>query len=55
MHAILRDVVAFANTNGGTIYVGVAPNPKSPIVGVDSSDAAIEELRTCLLYTSRCV
>lgn len=46
MHAILRDVVAFANTNGGTIYVGVAPNPKSPIVGVDSSDAAIEELRT---------
>ena len=26
----MRDVVGFANTNGGTIYVGVSPNRKTP-------------------------
>ena len=24
-HAILADVCAFANTNGGTVYVGISP------------------------------
>jgi hypothetical protein len=34
LKAILRDVVAFANTNGGTIYVGASANTKVPIAGV---------------------
>jgi len=38
--AILRDVVAFANTNGGTIYIGVGSKPKSPVVGVDHPEEA---------------
>lgn len=43
---ILADVVAFANTNGGTIYVGVAPQTRIPPKGVDNPDEAISELRT---------
>jgi hypothetical protein len=38
--AILRDVVAFANTNGGTVYIGVGSKPKSPVVGVDHPEEA---------------
>lgn len=45
MHAILRDVVAFANTNGGTIYVGVPSNAKAAVTGVDNPDASLSELR----------
>lgn len=45
LHAIMRDVVAFANTNGGTIYVGVSPNTRVPVRGIDKPDEAITELR----------
>lgn len=45
LHAILCDVVAFANTNGGTIYVGVSSNPKVPPKGIESPQAAMDELR----------
>ena len=43
MHAVLRDVVAFANTNGGTIYVGLSPNLKVKPVGFKDPDAAVAE------------
>jgi len=43
--AILRDIVAFANTNGGTIYVGVSSNPRAPAIGVDNPEEAIAELK----------
>ncbi|MHB1293405.1 MAG: RNA-binding domain-containing protein [Anaerolineae bacterium] len=46
MHAIVRDAVAFANTNGGTIYVGANPNAKVPVVGVDKPEEAIETIRS---------
>jgi hypothetical protein len=46
MHAILRDVVAFANTNGGTIYVGVSPNMRQAPKGVEDPQEAIREMRT---------
>jgi len=36
LHAVLRDVVAFGNTNGGTIYLGVSPNPKLPLKGLET-------------------
>jgi hypothetical protein len=45
LNAILRDIVAMANTNGGTIYVGVKADPKTPPVGVDDLDGAIVALR----------
>jgi len=44
MHAILRDVVAFANTNGGTIYVGLSPNTKVKPVGLKDPDPAMAEM-----------
>jgi hypothetical protein len=31
---ILEDICAMANTNGGTVYVGLDPDPKEPIVGI---------------------
>ena len=40
LRAILRDVVAFANINGGTIYVGVGSKPRSPVPGVDRPEEA---------------
>lgn len=45
LHAILRDVVAFANTNGGTIWIGVNPNAKVAMTGIDKPQSAIDELR----------
>jgi hypothetical protein len=43
--AIINDVAAFANTNGGTVYVGVAANPKTPVKGVDKPEEAVEIIR----------
>jgi PHP family Zn ribbon phosphoesterase len=45
LYAIIADVVAFANTNGGTIYVGVSSNPKTPPTGIDNPKEAIALLR----------
>lgn len=45
LFTILSDVVAFANTHGGTIYLGVGMNPGPPL-GVDDVEQAIGELRT---------
>ncbi|HNR96280.1 MAG: Divergent AAA domain protein [Chloroflexi bacterium ADurb.Bin180] len=40
LQAILRDVVAFANTNGGTLYVGASAKKGSQVSGVDRPDEA---------------
>ncbi|NPV09429.1 MAG: transcriptional regulator [Anaerolineae bacterium] len=45
LHAILRDVVAFANTNGGTTYVGVSGRPSAPVKGVDRVEEAMATLK----------
>jgi hypothetical protein len=45
LYAIIADVVAFANTNGGTIYVGVSSNLKTPPTGIDNSKEAIAILK----------
>lgn len=42
---VLADVCAFANTNGGTIYLGVNANPKRPPVGIENVSKAIEQVR----------
>lgn len=41
---ILRDICAMANTNGGTIYVGVSAEPKVKPVGVREPTRVIERL-----------
>ena len=45
---ILEDVVALANTNGGTLYIGASSNVKRPVVGVDRPDHASTELRAAI-------
>ena len=43
---ILRDVSAMANTNGGTIYIGISADPKEKPVGVREPGKVIERLYT---------
>ena len=45
LYAIISDVCAMANTNGGTLYLGVGPDPKAPVAGVESAAAAIRQLQ----------
>jgi hypothetical protein len=45
---ILRDICAMANTNGGTIYIGVSDDSKQPPLGIREVDKAIETLRTTI-------
>jgi len=46
LYAIIADVAAMANTNGGTIYIGVSANPKVAPVGVDNPEAAAQMLES---------
>jgi hypothetical protein len=46
LHAIICDVCAFANTNGGTIYLGVSSNVKSPTTGIENPTETINTLKT---------
>ncbi len=46
LHAILRDVVAMANTNGGTVYVGVKADPRTLPLGIPDLDEAVATLKT---------
>jgi hypothetical protein len=43
---VLRDVVAFANSGGGTIFVGASAAEKRPVHGVEDADSAAEALRS---------
>ncbi len=45
LYAVVADVCAFANTNGGTVYVGVGANPKQPPVGVDQAEQDAQTLK----------
>ncbi|MFB0534797.1 MAG: RNA-binding domain-containing protein, partial [Anaerolineae bacterium] len=45
LHAVVCDVVAFANANGGVIYVGAHADPKVPPVGIHNPEEAIGILR----------
>lgn len=45
LYAIIADVCAFSNTNGGTLYVGVSPNPKAKPTGVDDINEALAQLK----------
>jgi PHP family Zn ribbon phosphoesterase len=43
-YAIIADVCAFANTNGGTLYIGINTDPKKPVVGVPEPEQATAQL-----------
>lgn len=46
LHAILCDICAFANTNGGTTYVGLSDNSKELVRGVNKPQDAIKLIRS---------
>jgi hypothetical protein len=43
-YAIIADVCAFANTNGGTLYIGLSADPKKPVAGISDPDQSISQL-----------
>ncbi|MCX6028773.1 MAG: putative DNA binding domain-containing protein [Chloroflexi bacterium] len=45
LHKVLCDVVAFGNTSGGTVYIGVSAARKGAPKGVESPEAAVVFLR----------
>lgn len=45
LHKVLCDVVAFANTNGGTVYVGASAARKTPPKGVENAEQVAILLR----------
>jgi len=44
LYAIIADVCAFANTNGGTLYIGLTDNPRRTVAGVPSADQSVSQL-----------
>lgn len=44
LYDILADVCAFANTNGGTLYLGVSEDIKKPPVGIPDPEQAIQQI-----------
>jgi hypothetical protein len=45
LYAILADIVAFANTNGGTIYIGASANTRNPVAGISDTNQVTQLLR----------
>lgn len=43
-YAIIADICAFANTNGGTLYVGISSDPKNPVTGIPNPEGSIIQL-----------
>jgi len=46
LYEIVADVCAMANTNGGTIYIGVSPDPTQPPSGVQQVAKTIEMINS---------
>ncbi len=44
MYAVLSDVCAFANTNGGTAYIGLPASKKKKAVGVDNPNGVVKAI-----------
>ncbi len=42
---LLTDICAFANTSGGTLYLGISADPRSLPVGVDNPQLVAEQLQ----------
>lgn len=44
LYTIIADVCAFANANGGTLYVGLSSDPRRPPVGILAPEQAMAQL-----------
>jgi hypothetical protein len=44
LYAVIADVCAFANTNGGTLYIGLSADPKEKVIGVPKPNQGVAQL-----------
>jgi len=44
LYAILADICAFANTNGGTLFIGLSADTRKPVGGLPNAEQAISQL-----------
>ncbi|HVN55097.1 MAG TPA: RNA-binding domain-containing protein [Anaerolineaceae bacterium] len=44
LYAIIADICAFANTNGGTLYLGLTCDSRKPPLGIQDPEQAINQL-----------
>jgi hypothetical protein len=44
LYAVISDVCAFANTNGGVLFIGLDPDPAKPPIGVSNAESAVRSL-----------
>lgn len=44
LYNVIADVCAFANTNGGTLFIGLSSNSKQSVAGVKNPSQAIKQL-----------
>ena len=44
LYAVLSDICAFSNTNGGTLFIGLSSDAHAPIQGITSPDQSIKQL-----------
>ncbi len=44
LFSILTDICAFANTNGGTLYVGLSADLRQPPIGISAPEQAVTQL-----------
>jgi hypothetical protein len=45
LYAILADIAGFANTNGGTVYMGASANTRNPVAGISDTNQVMQVLR----------
>jgi len=43
-YALLADICALANMNGGTLYLGLTSDPKKPVLGINDADQLVVQL-----------
>lgn len=44
LYTIVSDVCAFANTNGGTLFLGLSADARKPVAGVSNPEQAVAQL-----------
>ncbi len=44
LYALIADICAFANTNGGTLYIGLNSDAHKPVVGVQNPEQVVAQL-----------
>ena len=44
LYSIIADICAFANTNGGTLFLGLSADPRKPATGIINPEQAIPQL-----------